>query len=339
MTRSSPPICKQCRQPIWGEYITALGASWHPDHFLCAGCGKPIGSEQYYVHQEAPYHAECYQNQVAPRCAYCGKPLLDRYQVSQGKSYHPACFREHVATRCVYCNKPLTGEYMVNHWGEHYCKEHQADYPTCAFCGRLVPSQQLEQGARRNEYIRCPLCRSTAIESTAQAQAIFTHLKQRLTTQGLIFGNASFGLELCDRATIASLTQGRVGTDMLGITVSTTQTINGRVVSTDVTKIAVLHGLPATLFQGVMMHESGHAWLTIQGIKGLPSWAEEGFCELLSYRFYTEENTVESRYHAANIEKNPDKVYGEGFRRVRALADTMGFSRFVETLRTTKRLP
>ena len=339
ITRLSQPICKQCRQPILGEYITALDASWHPEHFLCAGCGKPIGRKQYYVHQGAPYHAECYSNQVAPHCAYCGKPLVGEYQVYEGKSYHPECFRDHVAPRCVYCGKPLTDEYMVNHWHEQYCKEHQTQYPACSFCGRLVPPQQQERGARQNEYVRCPRCKSSAIEATAQAQSIFTQLKQRLTAQGLMFNNASFGIELCDRTKIASLVQGRVGTDALGITLSTTHTINGHVVSTEVTGIAVLHGLPASLFRGVTMHELGHAWLVVQGIKGLPQWAEEGFCELLAYRLYAEENTAESRYHAANIEKNPDDVYGEGFRRVRAIVDAMGFSRFVETMRTTKRLP
>ena len=40
-----------------------------------------------------------------------------------------------------------------------------------------------------------------------------------------------------------------------------------------------------------------------------------------------------------NIEKNPDPVYGEGFRRVRAIAERMGFQKFVEMLRTTKRMP
>jgi hypothetical protein len=132
---------------------------------------------------------------------------------------------------------------------------------------------------------------------------------------------------------------GRTGTDTLGITLSSTLTQDGREVRTDITGIAVLQGLPSTLFQGVTLHELGHAWLIMQGIKGMPGWAVEGFCELLAYRFYIELNTPESRYHAASIEKNPDKVYGEGFRRVRKIADTIGLATFVQLLRTTKRLP
>jgi len=107
----------------------------------------------------------------------------------------------------------------------------------------------------------------------------------------------------------------------------------------EVNGIAVLQGLPAVLFQGVTAHELGHVWLIVHGIQGLPSWAEEGFCEYLSYRYYYDLNTPESRYHAVSIENNADPVYGEGFRRVRALADALGFPRFLEILRTTKRLP
>ena len=108
---------------------------------------------------------------------------------------------------------------------------------------------------------------------------------------------------------------------------------------TKVNGIAVLQGLPAVLFQGVTAHELGHVWLIVHGIQGLPGWSEEGFCEYLSHRYYYDLNTPEGRYHAICIENNPDPVYGEGFRRVRALADALSFPRFLEILRITKKLP
>jgi hypothetical protein len=89
----------------------------------------------------------------------------------------------------------------------------------------------------------------------------------------------------------------------------------------------------------VTIHELGHVWLLVHDIKDLPVWAEEGFCELLTYRYYTQLNTEESRYYAQGIETNPNSVYGAGFRRVRAIADPIGFQRFVEAMRGKKRLP
>ena len=307
---SSHPTCKQCKQPIWGSYINALGATWHPEHFLCAACHKPISDASFNMHEGMPYHPECFRQRIAPRCAYCGKPLM--------------------------------GEYLIDHWGTMYCKEHQGRYPTCSYCGRLVPPQQQEQRVESGESVRCPFCRTSAIETIDQARPIFSRLIQWVNNQGLIYNNLHLSLELVDRQKLAKLITGRAGTAGIhsqGITLSTTHTLNGRVVRTEVSGVAVLEGMPAISFQGVTVHELGHVWLIVHDIKHLPSWAEEGFCELLTHRYYSQLNTEESRYYAQGIETNPNSVYGVGFRRVRAIADAMGFQGFVEALQKTKRLP
>jgi hypothetical protein len=220
-----------------------------------------------------------------------------------------------------------------------FCKEHQGQYPACSFCGRLIPPQQQEPGMTRGESLRCPTCRATAIETIDQARPIFTRLIQWVNAQGLVYNYLPLSLELVDRPQLAELLKGQTRPDSLGATMITMQTVNGRVTSTKVDKVAVLEGLPSIVFQGVTIHELGHVWLLVHDIKGLPSWAEEGFCEFLSYRYYTQLNTDESRYHAKSIESNPNPIYGDGFRHVRAMADAMGFRRFVEMLRSTKRLP
>jgi hypothetical protein len=307
---SSHPICKQCKQPIWGNYINTLGATWHPEHFLCAACQKPIDNTSFNLHNGEPYHPECFRQQIAPRCAYCGKPLVN--------------------------------EYLVDHWGTMFCKEHQGKYPACSYCGRLVPPQQQEQSIRNVEGVRCPTCRASAIETIDQARPIFSRLIQWVNNQGLMYNHLHLSLELVDRQKLAKLITGRAGTagtHSQGVTLSTTQTLDGKVVRTEVNNIAILEGMPAISFQGVTIHELGHVWLIVQEIKNLQPWAEEGFCELLTHRYYTQLNSEASRYHAKGIEMNPDSVYGEGFRRVRAVADAMSFKRFVEGLQRTKRLP
>lgn len=285
----------------------ALGAAWHPEHFVCAACGKPIGNASFQLHDGAPYHSECYRQRIAPRCAYCGKPLV--------------------------------GEYLVDQWGTKFCKEHQAQYPACSFCGRLIPPQQQERDSASNGSVRCPICRASAIETAVQAQPIFTRLIHWVNAQGLFYNNLRLSLELCNRGKLAELLKVRAEPHALGVTLSTTHTLNGRATHTEVGGVAVLQGLPSTLFQGVTIHELGHVWLIVHGVKGLPLWAEEGFCELLAYRYHTQLNTPEGLYFASGIEQNPQPVYGEGFRRVRAIADTVGFQRFVETMQRTKGLP
>ncbi len=297
-------ICKGCGQPIWGSYLQALGAVWHPEHFVCFACARPIGNTKFQLHQGAPYHVNCY--------------------------------REQFSLRCVYCDKPLISEYLIDHWDQHYCKEHQNQYPACDHCGRLIPPEQIERGA---ETVRCPVCRSSAVESAIEARPLFSQAIQWVSRQGLIYNNLRLGLELCDRKKLGQFLHSRSQAHALGATTSRSYTQNGQVTRREISGIAVLQGLPATLFQGVTVHELGHVWLLVQGIHALPPWAEEGFCELLSYRYYNDLHTAESMFHSMNIEQNPDPIYGDGFRRMCAFSDALTFPRFIEVLQRTKHLP
>lgn len=298
-------VCKGCGQAVIGNYISALGATWHPEHFVCASCGRPIDVRSFNVDQQGkPYHTECFARTVAPRCAYCGKPLM--------------------------------GAYLTDAWGNSFCKEHAEQFPRCDFCGRLIAPQEREQTADK---MRCPVCRASAIESADEARPLFKQLIQWVSSQGLRYNNLSLSLELASRARLAQYLHERTTSHSLGATMSNTYTQDGRIIRTEVKGVAVLSGLPAMLFRGVTVHELGHVWLVVQGIDRLPTWAEEGFCELLSYRYYTEHSSPESRYHAEGIARNGDPVYGEGFRRVQAIAERMGWARFIETLSATKQLP
>jgi hypothetical protein len=228
------------------------------------------------------------------------------------------------------------GEFLVDHWGTKFCKEHQQQYPACTYCGRLVPPQQQERGA---EVVRCTVCRSNAIETIEEAKPLYARVVRWAGSQGLTYNKLPLSLELCDRSKLALLLRERSGAHSLGATTSATYSQNGHIVRTDVSGVAILQGIPATLFQGVTMHELGHVWLIVHGVCGLPMWAEEGFCELLAYRYYQDLNTPEGRYYALSTEQNPNPAYGDGFRQLHALADKYGFPRLLSILDTTKQLP
>lgn len=300
-------VCKGCGQPIIGNYITALGATWHPEHFVCAGCGQPIADLQFTVHQNAPYHLACYERFVAPRCAYC--------------------------------NKPLIGRYLTDYWGTAFCAEHVQQYPRCDYCGRLVSPWQQEQSPQPGIGTRCPICRSSAVEDIEVAKPLYADVKRWVGRQGLTYRNLPLKLDLCGPAHLASLLQGRQLTHTQGATESITYTEDGHEPYTEVRGVAVLRGLPSIVFQGVTVHELGHVWLIVQGVRNWPAWMEEGFCELLSYRFYQDLNTPESCYHVVALEQNQHPIYGDGFRRVKAIADAVGFQRMLEVIQTTKQLP
>lgn len=334
------PRCRYCGQPVWGEYVQALGGTWHPEHFLCAGCGHPLGDERFLLGQDGkPYHKACYLTHQALRCVFCGQPIEGSYMERDGRAYHTTCFREHIAPRCVYCQKPLTDKYMIDSWGEIFCPEHEEQYPHCSFCSRLIPPQQQQNGWQAYDSQRCAVCRATAIETAEQAQPLFSECKQWIGQQGFRFNQLPLHLELCTRAKLVTLFQGRSPNHPLGITLAATRVQNGQVIEKRIDGVAVLQGMPALLFAGVVLHELGHVWLTVHGIESLPLWAEEGFCQLLSYRYYIGLPTPEGKYRAESLERETDPIYGAGFRQVRDVSERVGFARLVEVLRTTKRLP
>jgi len=47
--------CRACNQPIRGSAVTALGGSWHPEHFNCHKCHKPFPNNSFYDHNGFPY--------------------------------------------------------------------------------------------------------------------------------------------------------------------------------------------------------------------------------------------------------------------------------------------
>lgn len=333
------PVCKQCGRPITGKYMNALGAAWHPEHFVCAGCGKTIVEAGFNVYDGRPYHNTCYVDRFVPKCTYCNKPLVGQYITHDGKPYHQDCYQDHVAPRCAYCDKPLVGAFLLDAWGTKFHREHEKEFPHCAYCGRLVPPALQERGAARDATIRCPVCRAQAIETREEAQPLFRELIQWVGSQGLRFNNLRITLELVDRPKLAEYLSTRAEVHSLGVTMSSNYYENGRMTHTEIDRVAVLQGMPILLFQGVTVHELGHVWLAVQGIRDLPSWAEEGFCELLSHRYLSGITTQDGRFYSERIEKNSDPIYGEGFRKIKALSDKMGFARLIDVLVRTKRLP
>lgn len=69
--------CNACEKPIVGQVITALGKTWHPEHFVCTHCTQELGTRNFFERDGHPYCEPDYHNLFSPRCAYCNGPILD----------------------------------------------------------------------------------------------------------------------------------------------------------------------------------------------------------------------------------------------------------------------
>ncbi len=299
-------ICKGCGQVITSKYFEALGAVWHLEHFRCAECHQPILENKFAEHGGLPYHISCYERKFLPHCVYCGKPLR------------------------------VFGE---DDWGAKFCPEHRGDFPACRYCGRLIPLRDQEATEQHSGVPRCSICERSAVESLPRAQPLFTLIFQWISRQGLMFDGANVRLGLYNMEELKAFKEDEADTaKTLGTTKIHTIVQNGKVVNREI-NIAIFRGLPSTLFQGVAVHEFGHAWLTIHGVTDLLKSAEEGFCELLCHKYYLNHRTVESNFYARQIETANDPIYGAGFRQLVELADLFGLEALIKTLDSTKQLP
>lgn len=232
--------------------------------------------------------------------------------------------------RCAICRRALTGRHISDFWGNCYCEHHLAEFPSCPFCYRLVTP---DLAAPDVDVRCCRICRATAVTDLSTARTRFAEAHAGLRRTGVIVQDASLVLKLSGLGEL----QRMIGTDR-GVPFGVTRTL----VSSDrppSISVTMLSGLPEVMFGGSCVHELGHAWLQLHGVRILPPVEEEGFCELLAWRHYLAVPGPEGRYHAARIERCEDPIYGVGFRRVSEIAKRIGFGQFINALAFHRRMP
>ncbi|KAH0621117.1 hypothetical protein JD844_022153 [Phrynosoma platyrhinos] len=105
--------CASCQKPIAGKVITALGETWHPEHFLCAHCGKEVGSCPFYEREGKAYCQEDYHQLFSPRCAYCTAPIQEvGFHEKDGKPYCQKDFLTLFSPKCRGCDRPVMDQYL-----------------------------------------------------------------------------------------------------------------------------------------------------------------------------------------------------------------------------------
>ncbi len=71
---SSQAHCAACGGPILKSCLTALGQTWHPEHFCCGVCHRPLTGQFSLSRHREPFCNLHSQNQVLCQC--CGHLIL-----------------------------------------------------------------------------------------------------------------------------------------------------------------------------------------------------------------------------------------------------------------------
>ncbi|CAJ1068150.1 SH3 domain-containing protein C23A1.17-like isoform X1 [Xyrichtys novacula] len=127
-------VCGACCKPIVGQVVTAMGRTWHPEHFVCTHCQEEIGSRNFFEREGQPYCEKDYHNLFSPRCHYCNGPILDKVVTALDRTWHPEHFF------CAQCGSFFGPEGFHEKDGKAYCRKDYFDMfaPKCGGCARAI---------------------------------------------------------------------------------------------------------------------------------------------------------------------------------------------------------
>lgn len=297
----------------------------------CAYCGEPILG--YYVTIDGkPYHEAC-SWKILPRCAICGKMIESNYVRFEGKDYHRSCYYNEVAPRCDVCGEPLSGKYRTDFWGLKYHIEHEAELPRCDYCMRLI-SEGTTGGGRIYSDGRhlCNICFETAVMADSEVKSARYFVLGLLHGNGIDFNKENIDISLVDVPSLKQVSGADFDLNEMGFCKFEFTLVDKDTIEKNNT-IYILSGLPELVFKGVLAHEMMHAWMNLSGIHDLPLDICEGSANYASYLVYATNNDKFAEYLIKNLDENPDPVYGEGFRKVKAIVSGNGINNWLKYLR------
>ncbi|XP_069167320.1 uncharacterized protein Zasp52 isoform X29 [Procambarus clarkii] len=161
-TTARIPICADCTRQIRGPFVSALGKTWCPDHFVCStvSCRRAL-IDMGFVEEQGSLHCEdCYEKYFAPICGKCDKRVKGDCLNAVGKQFHPECFC------CAYCGKVFGSGAFYLEDGLPYCEADWNDLFTtkCVGCGFPIEAGDRWVEALNNNYhsqcFKCSVCKS-----------------------------------------------------------------------------------------------------------------------------------------------------------------------------------
>lgn len=335
------PRCAGCGQPITSAYTTALGQTWHPEHFVCAHCKRPFTGNNFYERNGRPYCERDFQEFFGRRCA-AGNELIGqrRYFELDGKTYCEDHYWQLFGKRCAIGSEYLKGEFIVNGWDEAYCEAHAKGLPTCYSCQRVICDRMTGGGVRYGDgRSMCNRCRRTAIDQVTQGQSVLLKVRRSLARLGLDIGQVETPLQLADQQELDRRSNKAHSRQPSGMASHSTVTRNGQIIERRVDGILILHGLPEEHFAAIAAHELCHTYLFVNEFPYLEPLVEEGLCELTSHLWLVQQKTPEATFRLKLLENNDDPIYGDGYQAARRCLDRMSLDGLLRYVRHHARLP
>jgi hypothetical protein len=293
---------------------------------VCAACGQVI-REAYFETGGKFYHSRCFT------CAQCGKPIEGPFTVFKGKNYHTPCFEDHVALRCAVCGGIVQGQYLLDYWGNAYHPRHKDDVLQCDFCQRFIVGPLTNDMKRlRDGRSLCSICAPSSVTNMREASAILLGAADKLRSVGIDVDPGRVELKLVGDEELARIAGSR-SNDTKGFTdYWVSKSLFGKV-NGETIKVYLLYGMPRIQMASTAAHELMHVWQFQKGRLDQDAAVSEGSCNLASYIVLRKMGGPEAEFVIDGMIRDPDPVYGEGFRRVKAYTEENGVAPWLRLLK------
>lgn len=115
--------CFHCNEVIYSGGVMYKDKPWHPQCFVCKGCGMELSGTSFMCRDENPFCRECFGEKYANKCTSCTKPIMGTSQQStrfinfEDRYWHIECFV------CADCRTQLEGRGFINDGSKVICGE------------------------------------------------------------------------------------------------------------------------------------------------------------------------------------------------------------------------
>ncbi|EAW10655.1 LIM domain protein [Aspergillus clavatus NRRL 1] len=216
-TRSGVPTakCESCSLPIAGKIVTAGGARFHPECFVCHHCQTPLECVAFYQEPdakrterlaEASRHDEearvlrfyChldFHELFSPRCKSCKTPIEGEIVVACGAEWHVGHFF------CAECGDPFNSQTpFVEKDGFAWCLQchSRRTAPRCLGCKQPVLDDVVISAVGGQWHDQCFVCHECGDGFGGDGRYFVREGEPKRTSKGRIIGGP-VQLAVCER--------------------------------------------------------------------------------------------------------------------------------------------
>ncbi|KAG8224514.1 hypothetical protein J437_LFUL004205 [Ladona fulva] len=168
---TSRPICSDCNQEIMSNGVFALSKMWHPEHFKCNECQKPITTDKFYEKDGHPYCENDFNSLFQVKCAKCKDPINDQSYINAlNKTWHTHHFF------CTECEKPLVGSTYMEKESNPYCEldYHKLFTMKCDACNEPITDFKMVALGKNwhKDCLACQMCKKNVPMVIVEEKAI-----------------------------------------------------------------------------------------------------------------------------------------------------------------------